>query len=59
MCPMKKASPQLISPRQNGRQFEDDSLKRILMNESFCISNFNYVSSIPKGPIDNTPTLVH
>ena len=45
-------------PGQNGRQFADDSLKCIFVNEKFCILIEISLKFVPKGPIDNNPALV-
>ena len=44
--------------RQNGRHFADDTLKRILVNENVRISIKISLKFVPKGPINNIPTLV-
>ena len=45
-------------PRQNGRQFADDSFKRILLNENIRIAMKISLKFIPKGPINNIPAFV-
>ena len=47
-----------LRPRQNGRHFADDILKRIFFNENVWISINISLSFVPKGPIDNIPSLV-
>ena len=43
-----------LMPRQNGRDFADDTFKRIFLNENVKIS----LKFVPKGPINNIPALV-
>ena len=45
-------------PRQNGCGFTDDTFKCIFLNENVRISIKNLLKFIPKGPIDNIPSLV-
>ena len=45
-------------PRQNGRRFPNDILKRIFMNENIWISIKNSLKFVPKGPITNILALV-
>ena len=47
-----------LRPRQNGRQFADDTLKRIFLNENITISIKSSLKFVPKGPINNIPALV-
>ena len=47
-----------LRPRQNGRQFADDTCKCIFLNENVSISIKISLKFIPKGPIDNIPALV-
>ena len=44
--------------RQNGRHFADDIFKRILLNENVWIPNKILHKFVPKGPINNIPSLV-
>ena len=44
---------------QNGRHFTDDIFRCISANEKFQILIKIYLKSIPKGPNDNNPALVH
>ena len=45
-------------PGQNGRDFADDILKCIFMNEKFCISIQISLKFVTKGLIDNIQALV-
>ena len=47
-----------FSPRQNGRHFADNSLKRIFMNDNFYIPIQISLKFVPKCPIDNVAALV-
>ena len=47
-----------LRPRQNGRQFPDDILKCILLNENVRISIKISLNFVPKGSINNIPPLV-
>ena len=47
-----------LRPRQNGRHFADDILKCIFLNENVWIPIKFPLKFVPKGPIDNIPTLV-
>ena len=47
-----------LRPRQNGRQFPDDTFKRIFLNENVRISIKISLIFVPKGPINNNPALV-
>ena len=47
-----------LRPRQNGRLFADDTLKRIFLNENSRISIKISLKFVPKGPINNIPALV-
>ena len=44
--------------RQNGRHFPDNTFKRIFLNENVRISIKISVIFVPKGPINNCPSLV-
>ena len=45
-------------PGQNGHHFADDTFKRIFLNENVRISIEISLKFVPKGPINNIPTLV-
>ena len=45
-------------PRQNGRHFADDIFKCIFLNENVGISIEISLKFVPKGPINNIPSLV-
>ena len=45
-------------PRQHGRHFADDTLKRIFVNENVIIAIKISLKFVPKGPISNIPALV-
>ena len=47
-----------LRPRQNGRHFADDPLKRIFLNETLTTSIEISLNCVPKGPINNIPALV-
>ena len=47
-----------LRPRQNGRRFADDTFKRIFLNDNVRISIKISLKFVPKGPIDNIPSLV-
>ena len=47
-----------LRPRQHGRHFADDTLKRIFFNENDIISIKISLKFVPKGPINNIPALV-
>ena len=47
-----------LRPRQDGRLFPDDTFKRIFLNENIIISIKISLKFVPKGPINNIPTLV-
>ena len=47
-----------LRPRQNGRHFPDDIFKWIFLNESVWISINISPKFVPRGPINNSPTLV-
>ena len=47
-----------LRPRQNGRHFPDDILKRIFLKENFRISIKISLKFVPKGSINNIPPLV-
>ena len=45
-------------PKPNGRSFADDSIKWIFLNENTWISLKVSLKFVPRGPINNIPTLV-
>ena len=47
-----------LRPKRNGQHFADDIFKRIFFNESVWISIKISLKFVPKGPIDNIPSLV-
>ena len=47
-----------LRPRQNGRHFADDTFKCIFLNENVEISIKISLKFVPKGPINNIPSLV-
>ena len=47
-----------LRPGQDGRHFADDIFMCILFNENCCILIKFSLKYVPKGPIDNNPTLV-
>ena len=56
-----RASENVVStlrPRQNGRHFPDDIFKWFCLNENFSVAIKISLNFVPKGPINNIPTLV-
>ena len=47
-----------LRPRQNGRHFADDIFGCIFLNENVWIAIKIWLNFVPKGPINNIPTLV-
>ena len=47
-----------LRPRRNGQHFADDIFKRIFVYENVWISIKISLEFVPKGPINNIPTLV-
>ena len=47
-----------LRPRQNGRHFPEDIFKWIFLNESVWISINISLKFVPRGPINNIPTLI-
>ena len=47
-----------LRPRQNGRHFPDDIFKCIFLNENIWILIKFSLKFVPKGPINNIPSLV-
>ena len=48
-----------LRPRQNGRHFPDDIFKWVFWNENVWISINISLKFVPRGLINNIPTLVH
>ena len=48
-----------LRPRQNGRHFANDTFKRIFVNENVRILIEISLTFVPKGPINNIPSLVY
>ena len=46
-----------LRPRQNGRHLADNIFKCIFLNENFWIPNKISLKFVPKGPINNIPSL--
>ena len=49
----------VLSPRQNGRHFADDTFKCIFLNEDIWISIKIWLNFVSKGPINNILELVY
>ena len=47
-----------LRPRQNGRHFPDDIFKWFCLNENVSVAIKISLNFVPKGPINNIPTLV-
>ena len=47
-----------LKPRQNGRHFADYIFKRIILNENVWITSKISLKFVPKGSINNIPSLV-
>ena len=47
-----------LRPRQNGRHFADDTFRHIFLNGNVTILIRISMKFVPKGPINNNPTLV-
>ena len=47
-----------LRPRQNGRNFADDTFNRIFVNENVRISVEISLKFVPKGPINDIPALI-
>ena len=47
-----------LRPRQNGRDFSDNTFKHIFLNENVKTLIKISLKFVPKGPIDNIPALV-
>ena len=47
-----------LGPRQNGRHITDDIFKCILLNKNVWVSIKISLKFVPKGPINNIPSLV-
>ena len=50
--------PNTLRPRQNGRHFADDPFKCIILSETVRISINISLKFVPKGQINNIPSLV-
>ena len=57
-CTSKLVAANTLRPRQNGRLFADDTVKRIFLNENIRISIRISLKFVPKGLINNIPALV-
>ena len=55
---MNKLWINTLRPRQNGRHFPDDIFKWIFLNENVWISINTSLKFVPRGLINNIPTLV-
>ena len=55
---MNALSFNTLRPRQNGRRFLDDILKRIFLNENVWVSISISLKFVPKGSISNISALV-
>ena len=53
-----KCDVNLLRPRQNGRHFADDTLKRIFTNENVRILIEISLNFVPESPINKIPALV-
>ena len=61
LLPFGAIRPQWVNsspPRRNGRHFADNLFRCIFMNEKFCILIKIPLKFVPKGLINNNPTLV-
>ena len=47
-----------LSPRQNGHHFADVIFKSIFLNENYCILIEISVKCVPRGTVNNKPSLV-
>ena len=56
--PLSKTVLNTLRPRQNGRHFPDDIFKWIFVNENVWISIKISLKFVPRGPVNNIPTLV-
>ena len=54
----RQGSFKSLWPRQNGRQFPDDSVQCIFLNENIQFSIKTLLKDVPKGLIYNIPALV-
>ena len=55
---LSRSCSNTLRPRQNGRHFADDVFKCIFFNENVWISLKISLKFVPKGPINNIPSLV-
>ena len=53
-----KCTVNSLRPRHNGRHFPDDIFKRIFLTENVWIPITISLKFVPKGPINNIPSLV-
>ena len=56
--PVVKQWINTLRPRQNGRWYPDDIFKCIFLNENICITINISMKFVPKGQINNIPSLV-
>ena len=57
-CNINSHGLNTLRPRQDGRHFPDDIFKWIFLNENAWISINISLKFVPRGPINNIPTLV-
>ena len=59
-CILKQSSYTFntLRPRQNGRRYPEDIFKCIFLNENICILINISLKFVPKGQINNIPSLV-
>ena len=55
---LKHLTINTLRPRQDGRHFPDDIFKCIFLNENVLISIKISLKFVPKGPINNIPSLI-
>ena len=58
LADVQRGTVNTLRLRQNGRLFPDDIFKCIFLNENVWIPIEISLKFVPKGPINNTPTLV-
>ena len=58
ITPLVSMGINTLRPRQNVRHFADDTFKHIFLNENVRMSIKISMKFVPKGPINNIPTLV-
>ena len=54
---MDRTTVNTLRPRQHGRHFADDSFRCISLNDNVWISIKTSLKFVPRGSIDNNPTL--